>query len=137
MEDSLENYFAFRMQVYSDDIDSSGIVHHSNYIKFMERARLAWLLQKGIRLDTLTAKGIGFVIKKVDIEYLAPAFLYDQLEIQSRVIYQRRVAKIYQQTVLNAEDPNLIYCKGIIHVVCVNKQLRPIALPSELQEKFE
>lgn len=126
----------FYMSVYFEDTDSFGVVHHANFIKFMERARLAWLLQLGFRLDELLTKGILFVVSKVEVDYLAPCHLYDELEIISRIVDSRRVAKTYEQIIQNRNDPKKVYCRGNIHVVCVNDQLRPQSMPRELLESM-
>lgn len=128
--------FSFKMHVYSEDTDSFGIVHHANYIKFMERARLLWLLKLGFRLDDLLAKGIFFVIKKIEIDYYTPARLYDDLEIITKIIHSRRVAKVYEQIIRSPTDPLKVYCKANVHVVCVNEQLRPQPMPPELLESI-
>lgn len=126
----------FKMRVFSEDTDTFGIVHHANYIKFMERARLLWLFELGFRLDELFKKGIFFVIKKIEIEYFKPAKLYDELEIISKVISSRRVAKVYEQTICSAKQNEIEYCKAIIEVVCVNEKLRPQPMPLELVENL-
>ena len=130
------NRFLFHMQVFSEDTDSFGIVHHANYIKFMERARLVWLLKLGVRLDDLLARGIFFVIKQIEIEYVKPARLYDELEIESCIVTKRRVAKTYKQTIRCQKDPALIYCIAKVHVVCVDNKMRPQSMPLEIMEKI-
>ncbi|MBA2653916.1 MAG: YbgC/FadM family acyl-CoA thioesterase [Gammaproteobacteria bacterium] len=126
--------FTFNLQVYSEDTDTFGIVHHANYIKFMERARLAWLWNLGLRIDHLFSEGIFFVIKKIEIKYLSAARLYDELEIISTVISMRRVSKVYLQIIRSKVDPSTEYCRATIEVVCVNNKLRPQAMPPELLE---
>jgi acyl-CoA thioester hydrolase len=129
--------FIFNMQVFSEDTDSFGIVHHANFIKFMERARLAWWFKLGIRLDELFAEGIFFVIKKIEIEYITPARLYDELQILSRILQTRRVAKTYQQTIRSKQNLSIEYCKAMIHVVCVNDKMKPCAIPDKLLEYYK
>jgi acyl-CoA thioester hydrolase len=131
------NEFIFKMQVYAEDTDSVGIVHHANLIKFMERARTAWLLKLGFRLDQLYSQGIFFVIKHISIDYINPAKMYDELEIISRMTSVRRIMKIYEQTIRHANDPTKIYCTANIQVVCVNNHLRPQAMPPELVESMQ
>lgn len=126
--------FTFKTQVYSEDTDGFGIVHHANFIKFMERARSTWLLELGFRLDDLFAEGIIFVIRKIEIEYLAPAKIYDELEIYTRVIDLRKVSKTYEQIIYSAHDKNKIFCKAHIQIVCVNDKLRPTAIPQKIIE---
>lgn len=121
----------YRMQVFNEDVDSVGIVHHASLICFMERARLMWLWDLGFRLDTLSAQGIYFVIKKITVDYVAPAKLYDELEIISEIIATTRLSKTYQQTIYSSQRVRQ-YCQAIIEVVCVNSRLRPCAMPTEL-----
>lgn len=124
----------FRMQVYSEDTDTFGIVHHANYIKFMERARLDWFLSLGFRLDRMFDEGIFFVIKKIAIEYFAPARLYDEIEIITQQKSCRRVAVEFEQYICSVQEPKITYCSADISIVCVNKNMRPQALPPELLE---
>ena len=35
--------FKWSVRIYFEDTDSGGVVYHSNYLKFMERARTEWL----------------------------------------------------------------------------------------------
>ena len=35
--------FKWNVRIYFEDTDSGGVVYHSNYLKFMERARTEWL----------------------------------------------------------------------------------------------
>lgn len=128
------NEFIYQMQVHADDIDGFGIVHHANFIKFMERARTQWLFNLGFRLDQLMTDRILFVIKKIEIEYIAPAKLYDELTIQTRIIQQRKVSKTYEQIIFSTQDKNKIFCKAHIQVVCVNDKLRPRAIPLRIVE---
>lgn len=122
--------------IYGDEVDSFGIVHHANYLKFMERARLAWLLNRGFRLDHWISQGILFVIHKVEMQFLQPARLYDKLEISSRIVSYRRTAKVYEQIIYRVNNPDEIICTAIIQVVCVNEKMRPRMLPPELVENM-
>ena len=36
------------VRIYYEDKDSGGVVYHSNYLKYMERARTEWLRSLGI-----------------------------------------------------------------------------------------
>ena len=39
----VRNQFSWPVQIYYEDTDSGGVVYHSNYLNFMERARTEWL----------------------------------------------------------------------------------------------
>ena len=39
--------FAIAVRVYYQDTDAAGVVFHSTYLNFMERARVEWLRNQG------------------------------------------------------------------------------------------
>ena len=60
----MEN-FDFNVRVYYDSTDAGGVVYHSRYLDFCERARTEFLRSRGIIQSKLLAEsGIGFVVKK-------------------------------------------------------------------------
>ena len=42
------------IRIYYEDTDSGGVVYHSNYLKFMERARTEWL--RNFKIDQKVIK---------------------------------------------------------------------------------
>ena len=44
------------IRVYYEDTDSGGVVYHSNYLNFMERARTEWLRDLGVNQHHLKIK---------------------------------------------------------------------------------
>jgi len=57
--------FDWSVRVYFEDTDSGGVVYHSNYLKFMERARTEWLRSLGIDQAKLKQiEQVMFVVSK-------------------------------------------------------------------------
>jgi len=74
----------FTCRVWYEDTDMAGIVYYANYLKFIERARSDWVRGLGIDQRRLKdASGIVFAVRRVEADYLAPAFLEDVLEVRS------------------------------------------------------
>ena len=66
------------VRVYYEDTDAAGIVYYANYLKFAERARTEILRGLGIDQRPLMHEhGIGFVVRRVGVEYFVPARLDD------------------------------------------------------------
>ena len=79
--------FSFPIRIYFEDTDSGGVVYHSNYLKFMERARTEWLRSVGIDQRHLKQQDhIMFVVHRIDIQYKLPARLNDDLIVKSELI---------------------------------------------------
>lgn len=128
----MSHSFIFSLRVYGEDTDGFGIVHHPNYLKYMERARCEWVISLGYSLEQWAREGILFVIHKAELHYLQPLRAYEYIEIVSRIVKQRTVGVTYEQIIRSHIDPEKIYCKGLISVVCVDKNIQPRVFPLEL-----
>lgn len=65
----------YQREVYYYETDRMGIVHHSNYIRWMEEARIDYLRQIGLPYDRMEAQGILIPVLSVQTEY-KKAFRY-------------------------------------------------------------
>ena len=94
-----EHHFA--LTVYFEDTDTAGIVYYANYLKFMERARSDMLRAAGI--DQRAAKEAGegvYAVAEVNIRYLRPAKLGDDLVVLSTVEQVRAASVLIHQRVM-------------------------------------
>lgn len=129
---SLTHTYTFH--VFWDDTDAGGIVYHANYLKFMDRARSTWLLDQGIRQATmLQDQGVVFVVAKAQVHYKAPAFLDDDLTVESTVVNVRRASLTFEQVVKRGETP---LARGTIELVAINRRGVPCAMPEPLYRRF-
>lgn len=127
----LEHSFTYR--VYTEDTDLMGIVYHANYLCFFERARTDMLRDNGLYLTTMAAYGTYFAIHDIHIRYLYPARLDDVLTIKTSCERKRSCSLLFRQVMSN--QLGKILSDATIHVVCVNKNLKPKPLPDEFLSK--
>ncbi len=85
-----------QIRVYYEDTDCGGIVYHANYLKYCERARSEMFFKRKI---APLQDGIGFVVKSMQLDFLAPARLGDILEIKTQVLEQKFTSVALQQTI--------------------------------------
>lgn len=64
------------------DTDAGGIVYHGRYIEIAERARMNWL--HGV---AAAGDDIGFVIRELNIKYIRPLKLGDELTVESTITH--------------------------------------------------
>lgn len=133
-----EKVFLWPIRVYYEDTDAGGVVYHTNYIKFMERARTEWLRNLGFEQDELRANdGVIFAVRSVQADYFLPAKFNDELMVSSQVIENGKASITIEQEVLRKvkdnDGKNELLCKGIIKVVTLDdKSFRPKAMPEKL-----
>ena len=66
--------FIWPIRVYYEDTDAAGVVYHSNYLKYMERARTEWLRTIGFSQQVLREEsGNIIVVSEIDIKFVRPA----------------------------------------------------------------
>lgn len=119
---------SFSVRVYYEDTDAGGIVYYANYLKFLERARTEWLRSFGIEQHSLLEQSVGFVVKRVEMDNIAPALFDDLLQISTQVIELKRASMMFQQTITNSDGNRLV--SALIRVACVDlKKMKPIAIP--------
>ncbi len=58
-----------------------GIVHHSNYVRFLESARVTWLDEHDRPYREYVAQGLHFAVTRVELDYRRPARFDDVLEV--------------------------------------------------------
>lgn len=77
---------AIAVRVYYEDTDAGGVVYYANYLRFFERARTELLRACGIGQAGLLAEArIGFVVRKLEVDYHASARLDDELIVTAEV----------------------------------------------------
>ena len=74
--------FDTEIRVWYVDTDQMGIVHHSNYIKYYEEARSAFMRHLGVSYADMEAQGVLMPILKVESNYKRPARYDDVLTVR-------------------------------------------------------
>jgi acyl-CoA thioester hydrolase len=62
-----------------------GIVHHANYLRYCEEARVLWLEENDEPYTWYMANGLHFAVTRVELDYHASARFDDRLEIATWV----------------------------------------------------
>ena len=121
-------------RIYYQDTDAGGIVYHSNYLNYAERARSEFLREIGLPVVDLLDRDVAFVIKKAELTYKAPAKLEDLLSVHTQIGEIKGASMIMNQTIKRGE---LELVDIVLQVVFVNpKTMTPIRIPTDLKEKF-
>lgn len=63
------------------ETDKMGITHHSNYIRFMEEARMNFLSEIGYPMTSLEKEGITSPVVSVNCEYKHTTTYSDEIEV--------------------------------------------------------
>ncbi|MEO1618188.1 MAG: thioesterase family protein [Planctomycetota bacterium] len=110
------------------ETDGQRRVHHSNYLKYFEDARVEMLRAAGIRYRDLEDQGAMLVVTKMNVDYHAAAEFDDWLQIVVKTTEIRKVRLTHQYRVTR-EETLIATAESVI--ACVNLDGRPKKLPSD------
>lgn len=81
----MTDFRPFRRKANYYETDKMAIIHHSNYIRFLEEARIDMLAQAGYPFEKMEAKGVLIPVLGVECSYKFPIRFGDEFEIHPRV----------------------------------------------------
>ena len=123
--------FSFPVRVYYEDTDAAGVVYYANYLRYLERARTEWLAALGYPLAELErGSRIVFVVRRLAIDYRAPARLADTLDVTVAVRTLRHASLEVRQDVRRGAAT---IADALVDLACVDAaSFTPTRLPSTL-----
>lgn len=92
-------------RVYYEDTDCGGIVYHSNYLKFCERARSELFFKNNSSPET---KEGFFVVASIEAKFLSSAKLGDLIRIKTETLEIKNTSLVLRQRIFLHDD-----CNGI------------------------
>ena len=128
--------FSLPIRIYFEDTDSGGVVYHSNYLKFMERARTEWLRELGIDQRHLKQDHqIMFVVHRIDIQFKLPARFNDELIVKSE-LKDIGSSKIEFRQMIYRNDEMLIDAN--VDIACIDSEkFKPVRIPPTIKQTME
>ena len=119
-------------RIYYEDTDAAGVVYYANYLKYAERARTEALRAMDINQSELFKnENIGFVVRRVEADYLAPARLDDLITVET-MLHTMGAARFTMHQMLKKDDQLLV--DMIVEIVSVNGDFKPTAIHKTLKE---
>lgn len=109
------------------ETDQMAIVHHSNYIRWFEEARIDWLEQMGIPYDEMEARGIIIPVIGVSAEYKTMTHFKEDVAIYSRLEAYNSVRFTVSYEVRDVKT-GVLRCTGSSSHCFVDQNYRPIIL---------
>jgi len=119
----------FPFSIAYADTDAGGIVYHGRYIEIAERARMNWL--RGV---ARMGDDIGFVVRELNIKYMSPLMLGDDLIVESRILKVGAASLNMEQKFVKGDT----VCAIInLTVAYIGADMKPKRIPDELAALFD
>lgn len=130
--------FVWRVRVYWEDTDAGGVVYHSQYLNFFERARTEWLRGKGVHQAKLAQQdNVLFAIRHMDIDFVQAARLDDELDITVRNVNTGGVRLTFNQDMTRCSDRQLVATAKLTAVCLQADNFKPTRLPRWIRAEID
>ena len=120
-------------KVHYYETDKMGVTHHSNYIRWMEEARVDFLDQIGYGYAKMESAGIISPVIGVECEYKKTTTFDDEILIRPEIENFNGVKLEISYTMTDVTTGNLV-CKGKSRHCFLNKDGKPLSLRKEFPE---
>jgi acyl-CoA thioester hydrolase len=120
--------------VYYYETDRMGIVHHSNYIRWLEEARLEVMRRQGVEYLEFEAQGVLMPVVDVSCRYRLSARFGDTVAVETELVEYSGVRAAYAYTIRNAADGAVLATAHSTHCFVEQSTHRPVHLRRRLPE---
>ena len=121
----------YPVRVYYEDTDVGGVVYHSNYLKFAERARTELLRLIGFpHGELMEREGCAFAVRRCEADYIRPALFDDALEVHTGNI-DMEAAGFWLDQRVKRDGEDLAVLR--VRLACIGPKGRPVRLPTRLR----
>lgn len=126
------------MEVYKHKVcyyetDKMGITHHSNYIRWMEEARVDFLEKIGFGYDKLEDIGVMSPVIGIECEYKESTRFNDEVLIEAKIKEFKGVKLVIEYIMKNANSGNVVLTGCSKHCF-IGENNMPVMLKKVLPE---
>lgn len=112
------------------ETDAMGIVHHSNYVRFFEHARVQFLAEHDRPYTEYVAEGLHVPVTRVAVQYKRPCRFADEIEITCWLAWAREASLGFAYEL---KVGGLVVATGETDHAIVNLDNRPTRIPQHMR----
>ena len=128
--------FSYVHKVQYYETDAMQIVHHSNYIRWMEEARLEHLGRVGLAYDKMEARGIIIPVLSASCEYKAATRYGETVKIFLE-IEKFNGLKFSVNYRITSEDESVVHATGNTSHCFLNKDMKPVNIKKAAPDIYD
>lgn len=125
--------FEYKREINYYETDKMGVVHHSNYIRFLEEARCKWLKELGISMEYLEENGYTIPTLEINCQYKSHVTSGDVIIIRPILTEYNGVRMTVSYEVKEEKTKREVIKAWTKHCI-TNKELRPINMKKNNNE---
>jgi acyl-CoA thioester hydrolase len=126
------------LRVRYGETDQMGVVHHANYLLYVEESRTGLMAARGYSYAELERRGFALPVRKCELRFRSPARYEDDLVVQTEVRKLGAASVVFASEIRRPKDGAWI-ASVTVELACVRKGsagLELCTLPEELRERL-
>lgn len=127
--------YTYTRRAHYHETDKMGIIHHSNYIKWMEEARIAYMEHLGYGFERVEELGVMSPVAGLTISYKTPSRFNDEIAIKVSVTRYSGVVQEISYEFMNKTTGQVCATASSKH--CYTKDGKIVNLKHEIPELHE
>jgi acyl-CoA thioester hydrolase len=93
------------------ETDQMGIIHHANYLIYLEEARLEWLNQLGFSYMKMEEEGVLLPVYNIDIKYKNPIKFGDEICVRVFLQSMPTTRVVFDYEIVNQDNQICAVCE--------------------------
>ena len=127
--------FTYKRIINYYETDRMGVVHHSNYIRFLEEARCRWMEEEKLPMEEVEAEGYTIPTLEVNIKYKYHVTSGDVITITPRISDFNGVRMTVIYDVIDEKTNNVVIEAWTKHCFTDNS-LRPVNIKKKSEKIY-
>ncbi|MBT8053682.1 MAG: YbgC/FadM family acyl-CoA thioesterase [Xanthomonadales bacterium] len=129
--------FVWQLRVYFEDTDAGGVVYHSRYLNFFERARTEMLRAMGVSQTELREKhNLIWVVLDMNVKFRKAARLDDELLVDADLLWVKGVRQGFRQKMTRISDGATVAEAELSAVMLHADSLKPARMPDWIKAEL-
>ncbi len=129
------NYTTQEIKVRYYETDQMGIVHHSNYLKFFEFARIEWLEKLNIPYHEIEKNKIILPVVKCELKFLKPLVFGDTFKVKVHCTKKPTASIEFSYEIFNNSGEKTTEGKTLLAFLN-SDSMKPIRCPEIISKLF-
>ena len=129
--------FVYHRRVQFAETDASGIVHFTNFFKYVEEAEHAMWRAAGVSINQRD-RGIGWPRVAASFEFRKPLRFEDEFDVHLRIAEKTSKTIRYAATLRRNGD---VHAEGSLTIICVRRvagePIKATSIPPDIAALFE
>lgn len=117
------------------ELDGMKIVHHSNYIRFLEEARIYFLEQIGLPYSYIEKQGVMIPVLSVNAKYKSPAMFEETICISVKIVEFNGIRMKIEYEIYKKDTNDVVLIGETTHCF-TDSSMKPISLKKHYPEMY-